>query len=390
MISLSRYATLLRRPGLRVTVIASIIGRLPVGITGLSLLLLVQGSTQSFSRAGLTSASYIAGLACLAPLVGRLIDRWGPRWPLSVTALTYPSALVALVSAVHAAADTRVVQVLAAAAGASFPPITVCMRSYLRQQLGDDPLLITAYTLESVLIETMFIVGPMLVTLFVAVASPALAVLFAAACGSVGALLFSRSPALARWRTERRDTASLFGPLTERRFVALLAIILSYATAFGLIEIGVTAFAAEAGFRALAGVILGLMSVGSVLGGLAYGSRTWRAPLTRQFAAALFLMGAGACMLAVVPHLVLFAALTVLAGAVMAPILAMQSMLVARIASAGNVTEAFTWSATGLLAGVGVGIAGGGSMLAHAHAPAVMAAAGVASIGASALALALL
>jgi hypothetical protein len=42
---------------------------------------------------------------------------------------------------------------------------------------------------------------------------------------------------------------------------------------------------------ALAGVLLGLMSAGSALGGLAYGSRAWHFPLARQFAAARFLLG---------------------------------------------------------------------------------------------------
>src|SRR5258707_611125 len=81
-------------------------------------------------------------------------------------------------------------------AGASFPPITVCMRTYLRQRLGDDAALSAAYSLDSVLIETMFIVGPLLVALFVAFASPRAAVWFAAASGFIGVFLFLRSAAL--------------------------------------------------------------------------------------------------------------------------------------------------------------------------------------------------
>ncbi len=355
-------------------------------MAGLSLLLLVQAATHSFARAGATTACYIAGLACIAPVVGRLIDRSGPRGPLVACALLYPSALLALVAAVHVQAPNWGVLALAATAGASFPPITVCMRSFLKQQLGDDALLATAYSLESVLIETIFIVGPMLVALFVAVASAAIALVFASVCAFAGVVLFVRSPALAHWRTEPRARASLFGPLAERRFLALLAVILCYSGAFGLIEIGVTAFAAEAGQRALAGVILGFMSVGSVVGGLAYGSRTWHLPLPRQFAIALFLMGAGVSLLAIVAHLLLFVAVSMAAGVVIAPALTMQSMLVAEVASPQHVTEAFTWSATGLLAGVGIGIAAGGWLLEHAHAPTVFAAAAAVSLVASVVA----
>src|SRR5438132_1587940 len=82
--------------------------------------------------------------------------------------------------------SSTLVFAFAAAAGASFPPITVCMRSYLRQRLRDDALLTAAYSLDSVLIETMFIFGPLLVALFVAFASPSMAVAFAGASGLVG------------------------------------------------------------------------------------------------------------------------------------------------------------------------------------------------------------
>jgi hypothetical protein len=60
-----------------------------------------------------------------------------------------------------------------------------------------------------------------------------------------------------------------------------------FATAFGFLEIGLTAYAIERSDAAFAGVLLGLMSAGSALGGLAYGSRSWHFPLARQFSVAL-------------------------------------------------------------------------------------------------------
>lgn len=360
MISLARYAALLDRPHLRAAVLASVIGRLPIGIAGLSILLLVQGASGSFARGGATVAAYVVGLACVAPLLGRFIDRSGPRGVLRWCALAFPAALAALVLAIRGDAGTVLTLALSFAAGATFPPITVCMRTFFRQQLGDEPLLAAAFSLEAVLIETIFIVGPMLVALFVALASAAAAVLFAAACACAGTLLFLRSPALAAWRLEPRPSASLFGPLAEPGFAPLLAVVLCYSAAFGLVEIGVTAFAAEAGHPALAGVLLGLMSAGSVAGGLAYGSRSWGMPLVRQFAVTLGLMGLGVALLVPASNVWLFAALSIVAGIVMAPALTIQSMLVARTASPQHATEAFTWSATGLLSGVGIGFAGGG------------------------------
>lgn len=386
MISLARYATLLERPDLRRTVVASVIGRLPIGILGLAILLATQAATGSFGQAGAVAACYLAGLAAMAPVLGRLIDRIGPARILLVCAAAFPATLVALVGTLRLGAPAWSTFALAVLAGASFPPITVCLRTFLRRRLADEAQLAAAYSLESVLIEIIFIVGPMLVALFVAYLSAGAAVLFAAACGLAGTLLFLRSPALAQWRIEHRHAPSLIGPLSVRGFAPLLAVILAYSGAFGLLEIGVTAYAAEIGKPALAGLILGLMSVGSALGGLAYGSRSWRPPLPRQFALMLLLMGIGIAVLGVVGNVALFVALGVVAGVVMAPALIIQSMLVARIAPAQYATEAFTWSTSCLLTGVGLGLAAGGILLERASSAAVFGVAGAVSLGAAALA----
>ena len=372
MISLARYAALLERREMRQAFVASMIGRLPIGITGLAILLLVQTATGSFARGGAASACYVIGLATVAPALGRLIDRNGPRMTLIACGVAFPTALVALVAAVNQEASPLFVLALAAAAGVTFPPITVCMRTYFKQRLGNDALLSAAYSLESVLIELIFIVGPMLVALFVAMSSAASAVLFAAVCGCIGTLLFLRSPPLREWRTEVRAAASLLGPLGEQGFMALIGVILCYSMAFGLLEIGLTAYATERGNPALAGVLLGLMSAGSALGGLAYGSRSWHFPLTRQFALMLALMGAGLLVLALPWDPWPFALWSLFAGVVMAPALIIQSMLVAKTARPEHVTEAFTWSASALLSGVGIGVAAGGTILEYFHSPAVV------------------
>jgi MFS family permease len=383
MISLERYVAVLSSAEVRRLFAASVLGRLPIGITGLAVLLLVQSSTHSFGQAGAATAGYVCGLAAVAPALGRWIDRRGPRTALLICGLSFPAALVALVAAVHHQIHGWVTVTLAAAAGAAFPPISVCMRTYFRQRLADDRLLAAAYSLESVLIELVFIAGPMLVAIIVATASPAVAVLSAAVCGGAGALLFRASPALRDWVGSPRPRPGLLGPLAEPQFIILIAVILCYAMAFGLLEIGITAYAAEQGRPALAGVLLGLMSSGSALGGLAYGSRSWRFPLQRQFAAILAIMGLGLAALALPWGPWTFAALSIVAGVVMAPALIMQSMLVGKAASAGNVTEAFTWSTSALLGGIGVGLVGGGALLELWPSPAAFIAAAFAALAAA-------
>ena len=384
MISLARYGALFHVPDLKAIAIASVIGRLPIGIAGLAIMLMMQAASGSFIDSGVATAGYIGGLAALAPFVGRHIDRHGPRRMLVLSMLVYPAAMAGLIACALLHTPTLLLGTLAFLAGASYPPITVCMRSLLRQLLHDDERLQAAYSLESVLIETVFIAGPMLVALFVAIAHPAAAVAFAALCAVLGTWLFLRSPAMHRWTIEPPRAASLLGPLTTPGFLPLLGVTLLYCAGFGLFEIGVTGYAAENGSPWLAGVMLGLASVGSATGALAYGSRTWSWPLTRQYAVALAGMGAGCVALSFTAHGLAFALVSVLAGLAMSPPLIMQSMLIARIARSEHATEAFTWSSTALLSGVGIGIAAGGAILDQHHSSNVFLASGVLALVASA------
>jgi len=156
------------------------------------------------------------------------------------------------------------------------------------------------------------------------------------------------------------------------------------------VEIGTTAYAHESGLPALAGVLLGVMSVGSAAGGLVYGSRSWRLPLARQFPLMLAIMGLGVAPLALLPWAWAFGLWCLAAGIAMAPALIMQSMLVARTSRVEHSTEAFTWSSTGLLSGVGLGLTIGGALLENAQSPAVFAAAAALSLAAAAFALPML
>ncbi|HSN19698.1 MAG TPA: MFS transporter, partial [Usitatibacter sp.] len=83
----------------------------------------------------------------------------------------------------------------------------------------------------------------------------------------------------------------------------------------------------------------------------------------RQFAAAMGLMALPLLLHTVVGPVALFAAVAFLAGALIAPSIAAQSTLVSRLAPSHYAAEAFTWSSTFIVSGLGAGMAVGGQLV---------------------------
>ena len=364
MISFARHAQVLRTPDLAAMLGASVVGRLPIGMASLALLLFVQTGSGSFARAGTVAGLYVLGLALVAPVLGRFIDRLGPRSVLVVTATAYPVLLLALIALARADGPAPLLYAAALAAGAAFPPVTICVRVLLPRLVTEPGLLHTAYALDSVVIEFMFIFGPALVAAFAAAGRVGGAVVLCAVCAAAGAWGFARTAAVRRWRREPERTArNLLGPLHSRPLVAIYLATFLFSVAFGLFEVAVTAFASRAGSAAAAGIILALASVGSAAGAVYYGSHEWKSPAPRQFVVALVLMAASILIMAPLGNLYVFGLASVLSGAPMATVMATQSVLISRLAPPAMAAESFTWAATCLLSGIGAGIALGGVLV---------------------------
>ena len=122
------YRNILRVPGVAAIVIATVIGRLPIGVTGLAILLFVQDVQGSFAAAGICAGALALGSAAGAPFQGRLVDHRGEGVLLPM-ALAHAGGLVLVW--VLGAADAGV-PVLASSAPSPGPPCPRCRRSCAR------------------------------------------------------------------------------------------------------------------------------------------------------------------------------------------------------------------------------------------------------------------
>src|SRR5947209_7192939 len=190
-----RYRSVLSAPGCARVFGTALVGRLPQGMTSLAILLLVRSRTGSYAAAGIAVGAFACATAAAAPLLGRQVDRFGRLRVLAPASLAQGLALVALVLAADGGAGAVALVVLAALAGALMPPIAPAVRALLRDLLPDPAVRETAYALESVIQELIWIAGPLVVAVVIAFAAPATAVLLSGAVGIFGTLLFVTTPA---------------------------------------------------------------------------------------------------------------------------------------------------------------------------------------------------
>lgn len=361
-----KYGAFVRQPGVATLLVVALLSRMPIGMVGFSMLMFLRESLGSFALAGTVVGVNFVAMSAAAPVQGRLIDRYGPRVPLYVTSVMAPIALAGVLFSVLAHAPFGAIVAFAAMAGAFATPITTLTRTVWRHRFDREEDRRTAFSLDAVMIEVNFTVGPALMALILAHASAVAAFATAIVAVVVAAAIYLLSPALRYFPRERvQAERHMLGPLTEPRLLLLFGATFGLSLCFGLLEVGYPAYATALAAPAMGGLLLSVNSVGSALGGAIFGGLHLRMPVERQYACTLAIMAVPFFLHALLPPPVLFGVVAFLAGAGIAPSIAAQSVLVSRFAPAHYATEAFTWSSTFIVSGIGAGMALGGFMVEH-------------------------
>lgn len=269
------YRRVLATPHVLALAVSSVVARLPVGMTTLAFVIFVHDHTGSFGAAGLVAGASTIGLAATAPVLGRLVDRRGPRPVLVPAAALAAAALVGAVLLGEAGAGTVPLVVLAALSGAAMPPVGGLLR-HLWPGVVEEELLVNAYIVDSILIEAVFISGPLLTGLLVAVFDPAAALLAAAALGVIGALCFVAIPAVGAMEPAPPQHHTRAGALASPVIRLLVLTGFPVGSTFGALDVALPAFGVSHGSAALGGPFGASLALGSALGALAYGSAPHR------------------------------------------------------------------------------------------------------------------
>ncbi|PRY55682.1 hypothetical protein BCF74_12266 [Knoellia remsis] len=356
------YRPLFAVPGAWRFVAASALSRVGGAMFGVAIIVMISTRRDSYGLAGAVSAGGIVVLAVAGPVIGRLVDKRGQlraSLPFIVSAFVAGIVTVAL-SWFGAPAWTLFVGY---AVSAFLPEMGPMSRARWTWLLRDDPkALHAALSLEQVVEEGAFVLGPVLGVLAATTLFPEAGLLLAYVVFTLGAVLFL---------LERRSEPPVV-PHNERPhglaigragMPAVAAALFMVGAVFGGNEVVAVAVAEEAGRTGMSSVILGAFALGSAISAIVFGSRTFTGSIARRFvvcAAAMFVLELPVLF---IDSLWGLAAMMLIAGSATAPTLITGMTLVQHLVPRAFITEGMAVAITGLLVGLASGTALAGMLV---------------------------
>ncbi|MEU3419188.1 MULTISPECIES: MFS transporter [Streptomyces] len=354
------YLRLLRLPGAAPLALWGVVGRAPIAMRSISILMLVSAMTGSMAEAGTVAAAMLLAQGVVSPLLGRTADRISQRRVLLTAGVTHLAGMTLLLLAITLKAPLVLMILAAVATGCTSVSFTSFMRARWAAMVEAD-VLRTAYAMESILDDTIFLLGPLVVTVLASAVHPAAGLV---ACGL---LTLAGSVAVALHRRSEPAPQGATGRSTERaiKVPGVWILMLCYAGMgfqFGAVDVTMIAFAKEQHAPGLGGVFLALISVGSLIAGAVYGAVNWRLSQARLLTVTCSVLTLGVLPLAFAPSSLVMGFLAVLAGVAISPGLIAGSTLLESVCPKGALSEGFSWLTSAGALSIATGTAAGGRL----------------------------
>ncbi len=351
---LTSYRRVFAHPGAAAFSATALVARLPISMMTLGIVLLVSTTSGSYGLAGQVSAAYIVGNAAFAIPHGRLADRFGQGKVLYVDTVAFALTTVLMIISIVEDWPLPWPHLLAALAGAAIPQIGTMVRARWAHLLPVASERHTAFAVESVADEVVFVTGPAVVTLLATSFAPQAGLVAAVTVGTVGALGLA-----VQRRTE--PPAHPPDPTTARArmpwgFLVPLTIgAAALGSLFGALEVATVAFADDAGRKALSGLMLGAFSLGSLIAGVVAGTLAWRRPPLERARIGIALLALGTVSLPFLPNLPVATVALFVIGLTLAPTLITLFSLIEASVPRSRLNEAMGFVQTGMSGGIAPG-----------------------------------
>jgi MFS family permease len=356
---LGTYKQVMRRERALATFGFGMIGRLPMAMNPVAIVLLVSTTKNSFATAGFASAAYTLAGSLIGPRVGQWADRHGTRRVLvPITALH----MLAMVGLILARKDGLLaILFLSAAAGATLPSIGSYTRTRWSRAISDPRELVGALSIESVLDEIAFVTGPALAGLLYVKFDPSIALYVGLGflfVGATGMALSSSHHDIAE------DTSKRLGGLMHIRLVKpLLLSLIALGGVFGGNTVAILAVAKEVGHSNSGGLLVAMYSLGSLVAGALYGMRHWHSSPGLRYALALLLMTIATLGPITIQRYGALGYLVIFSGVAISPTLIAANALLKELVPSDRLNEAFSYLGASISIGITIGSAISGQMV---------------------------
>lgn len=250
------------------------ISRLPFAMMVIGVLTLVVSARGSVELAGLGSALVGIGAASIGPFIGAAADRFGQRPTLLIAAIVNSAALGALAWVAYSDLPNWVMLAVAFITGASGPQTSPMSRSRLVTIIQTDlpverrPRTIsTVLAYESAADEMVFVFGPVVVGVLATTMGAWAPVAGAAILTLVFVVAFAlhHTSAPAKSAAQRAATLAPASELARPTLLVVVGGIFTVGLVFGSTLTSLTAFMQDAGSAESAGLLYGVMGVGSAI-----------------------------------------------------------------------------------------------------------------------------
>lgn len=362
-----RYRRILGVPGALRFSGSALVGRLPIAMVTIGIVLLVTAVGRSYGLAGILSAAYLVAAAALAIPQARLVDRLGQGPVLTVAAFVFGAALGIFVVNVKTGGPEWISFVSVMVAGGAFPQVGSCVRTRWSHVLTERSEVDTAYALESAVDEVVFMTGPILVTFLATGWDPVAGLATAIVAGVGGTLYFA-----AQRSTSPPPSPRAPGTRLSRLPIAVMGPVcvvgLALGTLFGAAEVSTVAFASSRGLKGYAGVLLALWASGSLIAGVITGLVHWRIGPARRLRWGAVGMAVAMLPLSLIDSMWVMGGWLFVAGFAIAPTIVASLSIVEQAVPRARLTEGMAVVETALVAGVAPGAALAGRII-DTHGP---------------------
>lgn len=359
------YRDLFLKPHTTTFTVAGLIARIALPMSSIGIILMVSKLYDSYALAGIVSATFVLTYALISPHTSKLVDHHGQSRILPIATIISSVGFVILIYSAWKQTANWILFIGAFLAG-FMPSISAMVRARWTEIYRDHFRLKTAYSLETVLDEISFIIGPPLSVGLSIILFPQASLIVAIILLIIGVIVLvlqrATEPELDQLNTHPSNSRSLIRVANIR---LLTLFMLSMGVIVGTVDIVSVAFAEAVSQPATASLVLSAYALGSCLSGLWFGAIKLSIPLHR-----LLLCGGAATALATLPlvwidSIIILTCAVFVAGIFFAPTMIVAMSLVERLVPKHRLTEAMTWLLAGLNIGVALGAASSGQMLDH-------------------------